>query len=48
MYAVIRFNQVVDWSEKRRKGKNENFIFVKGVHEPIISKERWGKNSKFI
>ncbi|WP_010279078.1 recombinase family protein [Paenibacillus senegalensis] len=37
----IRYNQVKDWAEKRRKGKNEAFILVEGVHEPIISTELW-------
>ncbi|WP_217486908.1 recombinase family protein [Cytobacillus firmus] len=49
VYAgFIRFNQVEDWSEKRRKGKNENFIIVKGEHEPIISKEVWGMTQKIF
>jgi site-specific DNA recombinase len=39
----IRFNQVVDWNEKRRSGKNENFILADGEHEPIISQEQWDK-----
>lgn len=39
----IRFNQVEDWNEKRRRGKNENFILADGEHEPIITQEQWDK-----
>lgn len=49
LYAgYIRFNQVENWSEKRRKGKNENIIIVKGEHKPIISKEVWEKTQKIF
>lgn len=37
----IRYNQVVDWAEKRRKGKNPDFLLVDGVHEPLIPLELW-------
>lgn len=37
----IRFNQHVDWSEKRRAGKNPTPLLVDGVHQAIISKELW-------
>ncbi|MDC3418481.1 recombinase family protein [Aquibacillus salsiterrae] len=37
----IRFNQHENWSEKRRKGKNNNPDIVDGMHTPIISKEIW-------
>jgi len=39
----IRFNQVEDWNEKRRRGKNEDFILADGEHEPIITQEQWDK-----
>lgn len=41
--GYIRFNQVVDWEKKRRKGTNPNHIIVKGVHQPIIDVETWDK-----
>lgn len=37
----IRFNQVENWAEKRRSGKNTEYILADGVHEPIISIEQW-------
>lgn len=44
LYAgFIRYNQVENWSEKRRGGKNENFTFVQGEHEPIIDQAVWEK-----
>ncbi|OIJ21879.1 resolvase [Anaerobacillus alkalidiazotrophicus] len=47
MYAgFIRFNQVENWSEKRRKGKGNNMILEKGEHDPIISMEIWEKAQK--
>ncbi|HFJ9387310.1 TPA: recombinase family protein [Bacillus nitratireducens] len=39
--GFIRFNQVENWSKKRRKGKSENTTTVKGTHEPIISLDVW-------
>lgn len=39
----IRFNQVVDWNEKRRSGKNANYILADGEHETIITQEQWDK-----
>ncbi len=39
----IRYNQVENWSEKRRKGKNADFIMTDGIHEPIISQELWDR-----
>ncbi|MTI65855.1 MAG: recombinase family protein [Firmicutes bacterium] len=39
----IRFNRYVDYSNKRRKGKNEDYILVEGQHEAIIDKEQWDK-----
>lgn len=37
----IRFNQKENWSEKRRKGQNNEYILVDGEHEAIISEEQW-------
>lgn len=42
----IRFNYIIDWSNKRRSGKNENYIIVDGLHEPIISKKVWERAQK--
>ncbi len=42
----IRWGQHRDWSKKRRKGKNEEFILTEGNHEPIISEETWEKTQK--
>ncbi|SHK53306.1 site-specific DNA recombinase [Paramaledivibacter caminithermalis DSM 15212] len=39
----IRFNRYVDYANKRRKGKNEDFILVEGQHEAIITEEVWEK-----
>lgn len=39
----IRYNQLENWSEKRRHGKNPNYLLVDGEHEPIISEEQWEK-----
>ncbi len=41
--GYISFNKLENWSEKRRKGKNPNSIYVKGEHEPIITEETWQK-----
>lgn len=37
----IRFNQHENWSEKRRKGKNNEPYIIDGTHPPIISIELW-------
>lgn len=37
----IRFNQHVNWSEKRRRGKNANPEIINGTHTPIISIQLW-------
>src|SRR5690606_11459903 len=37
----IRYKQLENWSEKRRKGKNPNYLLVDGTHEPIITHELW-------
>lgn len=39
----IRFNRYENWSEKRRKGKSEDVIIVKGHHEAIINENLWNK-----
>ncbi|SHJ92701.1 recombinase family protein [Paramaledivibacter caminithermalis] len=44
----IRFNKYIDWSGKRRKGKNEDYILADGQHEPIIDKELWDKVQELI
>ncbi|NYV66357.1 recombinase family protein [Bacillus sp. Gen3] len=41
--GYIRFNQHVNWETNRRKGKNPNYILVKGQHEPIIDEDTWDK-----
>ncbi len=46
--GYIRFNQVVDWEKKRRKGTNPNHIIVKGIHKPIIDEETWDKANAMI
>ncbi|WP_339847780.1 recombinase family protein [Paenibacillus sp. FSL W7-1088] len=44
LYAgFIRFNQVQNWNERRRAGKNENYTLVQGEHEPIIDLAVWEK-----
>ncbi len=37
----IRFNQLENWAEKRRSGKNADYILSDGNHVPIISIEQW-------
>ncbi|WP_240353215.1 recombinase family protein [Cohnella algarum] len=37
----IRYKQLENWSEKRRKGKNPDYLIVDGTHEPIIAPELW-------
>jgi site-specific DNA recombinase len=39
----ISFNKNENWNEKRRKGKNPDYILVDGEHEPIITLEQWDK-----
>ncbi|MFD1337094.1 recombinase family protein [Oceanobacillus iheyensis] len=46
--GYIRFNQVIDWERKRRKGTNPNHIVVKGIHDPIIDEETWDKANALI
>ncbi|MED1608068.1 recombinase family protein [Cytobacillus kochii] len=44
----IRFNQVENWNKKRRKGKNENYVIVKGEHKNIISDGTWEKAQSIL
>jgi site-specific DNA recombinase len=37
----IRYNQQKNWAEKRRKGRNLDYLLVDGSHEPIITTELW-------
>lgn len=46
--GYIRFNQVESWNEKRRKGKNDNFVLVKGEHARIISTDTWEKAQNIL
>ena len=39
----IRYNQHENWSEKRRKGKNNNPIIKEGIHSPNIEMELWNQ-----
>jgi len=39
----IRFNLYENWSEKHRKGKNDNPIIVEGKHEAIIQQDQWDR-----
>jgi site-specific DNA recombinase len=39
----IRFNWMVDWSGKRRSGKNDNYILADGLHKAIVSEHCWNK-----
>jgi len=46
--GYIRFNQVENWNEKRRKGKNENYVIVKREHKNIISDDTWEKAQSIL
>lgn len=37
----IRYNQLQNWSEKRRNGKNPDYLLVDGTHESLIATELW-------
>ncbi|CBH22632.1 site-specific DNA recombinase (modular protein) [Acetoanaerobium sticklandii] len=39
----IRYNQYVDYANKRRKGKNDDVLLVDGVHEAIIDEITWNQ-----
>jgi len=41
--GFIRWGKHVDWSTKRREGKSDEFVLIKGSHVPIISEELWNK-----
>jgi site-specific DNA recombinase len=44
----IRYNLFKDWTTKKRKGKQEekDIIYVDGLHENIISQNKWNKVKK--
>jgi site-specific DNA recombinase len=39
--GVISYDKHLNWSGRRRKGKNEDFIKTKGVHSPIITVKQY-------
>lgn len=39
----IRWNQMENWSEKRRSGKNKEPVLVDGQHQPIIDIVQWNR-----
>ncbi|MGE6577404.1 recombinase family protein [Paenibacillus xylanexedens] len=39
----IRYNRYVNWSDKRRRGKNTQPIIVEGQHEAIVTNDLWNK-----
>ncbi|MEF3309585.1 recombinase family protein [Paenibacillus sp. GYB004] len=39
----VTYLKHLDWSKKRRKGKNANPIVSDGMHEPIVPHELWEK-----
>lgn len=40
-HGKIRYNRYVNWSDKRRRGKNNEPIIVEGQHEAIINNDLW-------
>lgn len=47
IYAgYIRWGQHQDWSKKRRRGKQDEYVISKGIHIPIISEDIWEKSRK--
>ncbi|GFR36264.1 recombinase family protein [Thermobrachium celere] len=45
IYAgYIRWGQYQNWSTKRRKGRQEEYIYTIGTHTPIITKDIWEKS----
>lgn len=42
-YGKIRYNRYVNWSDKRRRGKNNEPIIVEGQHEAIVTNDLWNK-----
>lgn len=39
----IRFNVHPEWSSKRRRAKNEDYVLAEGLHEPIVEDALWEK-----
>ena len=39
----IRYNYHKDWNKKRRRGKQDEYIFVDGVHDAIIDEDTFNK-----
>ena len=47
VYAgYIRWGKYMDWSKKRRQGKQEEYVISEGIHQPIITDETWEKSQK--
>lgn len=47
VYAgFIRWGKQQNWSKERRKGTTNEFILVKGTHDPIISEELWERTKE--
>ncbi|WP_341518715.1 recombinase family protein [Bacillus paramobilis] len=46
--GYISFNKVTEWSEKRRKGNNQDPIIVKGEHTAIIDENTWQKTQTLL
>lgn len=44
--GFIRWGRYEFWDKKRRAGKTEDFVFVKGTHIPIITEETWKKTEQ--
>lgn len=44
--GFIRWGRYEFWNKKRRAGKTEDFVFVKGTHIPIITEETWEKTKQ--
>ncbi|RYI28278.1 recombinase family protein [Bacillus infantis] len=44
--GFIRWGRYEFWNKKRRAGKSEDFVFVKGKHIPIITEETWEKTKQ--
>jgi len=37
----IRYNYYKDWNKKHRKGKQDEYIIVDGLHDAIVTQELW-------
>lgn len=46
--GYVRFNNYVDNSKKRKKGADNEYVFVEGKHSPIIDKNTWDIAQKRI